>query len=86
MRLLRLFVALAFVALGATVGALNRQATLVDMGFATIPATLGVALLTTLLLGVVLGGLAVTASVVLPLQRRLARLQRERVLPPTSGA
>ena len=85
MRLLRLFVAIAFVALGATVGALNRQAALVDMGFASVSATLGVALLTTLLLGVVLGGLAVTASVVLPLRRRVARLQREHSTPPPSG-
>ena len=58
MRLLRLLVAVAFVAMGAIVGALNRQATIVDAGFALIPTTLGVALLTTLLLGVALGGLA----------------------------
>lgn len=86
MRLLRLLVAVAFVAMGAIVGALNRQATIVDAGFALIPTTLGVALLTTLLLGVALGGLAVTASLVLPLRRRIARLQRERIAPPSPGA
>ena len=79
MRLIRFLVALACLLAGAVIGALNRQSVLVDLGFLTVPSTLGVALLVALLLGVLAGGLAITASVVLPLRRRLARAERSRV-------
>ncbi|MFQ6310308.1 hypothetical protein [Lysobacter capsici] len=36
-----------------------------------------------LLIGALIGGLAISASVVLPLRRRLARAQRTAVAPPT---
>jgi hypothetical protein len=81
--MIRLLIALACIALGAIVGALNRQAAVIDLGPVQIDTTLGVALLAALLLGVVLGGLAIAASVVLPLRRRIARIERER--PPTSS-
>lgn len=54
-------------------GALNPQVVAVDFGIATLRPTLGVALLATLLLGAILGGMAIMASVVLPLQQRLRR-------------
>lgn len=76
MRLIRIFVALGFLLVGATLGALNRQAALVDLGFASVPTTLGVALILALLLGVLAGGLAVTFGVVVPLRRRLSRAMR----------
>ncbi|GAB3094699.1 lipopolysaccharide assembly protein LapA domain-containing protein [Lysobacter terrae] len=85
MRVFRLLIAFACIALGAIVGALNRQATLVDLGPAQIPTTLGVALLVALLLGVLLGGLAIAASVVLPLRRRIARIERQSMASTTSG-
>ena len=85
MRVFRLLIAFACIALGAIVGALNRQATLVDLGAAQIPTTLGVALLVALLLGVLLGGLAIAASVVLPLRRRIARIERQPTASATSG-
>lgn len=85
MRVIRLLIAFACIALGAVVGALNRQATLIDLGATQIPTTLGVALLVALLLGVLLGGLAIAASVVLPLRRQLARAERQGKSTTTTG-
>ena len=73
MRLLRLLVAFFFLAAGLAVGALNPQPVAIDLGFATLHATLGIALLVALLLGVIAGGLVLAASVVLPLRKRLRR-------------
>ena len=84
MRMIRLLIAFACIALGAIVGALNRHAAVIDLGPVQITTTLGVALLITLLLGVLLGGLAIAASVVLPLRRRLSRIERQHN-PPTSS-
>lgn len=77
MRLIRFLIAFACLALGAIVGALNRQPVSIDVGFSHVPSNLGVALIAALLVGVLLGGLAISASVVLPLRRRLARFERE---------
>ena len=44
---------------------------MIDLGLRRLPTNLGVALLVALLLGVLIGGLAISASVVLPLRRRL---------------
>lgn len=75
MRLLRLLVALSCVAAGIVVGALNPQSIVLDLGVMSLRATLGVALLVSLLIGVVVGGLVMTASVVLPLRQRLRRAE-----------
>ena len=78
MRLFRLLIALACLAAGIAVGGLNTQAVQLDLGFAQLPTSLGVAVLVALLLGVVVGGLALAASVVLPLRQRLRRLESAR--------
>jgi len=75
MRMIRMLVALACVAAGVVVGALNPQRVLLDVGFATTTTTLGIAVLVALLIGVVVGGLVLTAGVVLPLQQRLRRAE-----------
>ena len=77
MRLLRFLIAIMCLGAGAVVGALNRTPIVVDLGFARMPTNLGVSLLAALLLGVLVGGLAISASVVLPLRRRLARAERQ---------
>lgn len=82
MRLIRFLVAFACVALGAVVGALNRQLISIDLGIAHLPTNLGVALIVTLLMGALLGGLAISASLVLPLRRRLARAERDQRIAP----
>jgi lipopolysaccharide assembly protein A len=84
MRVIRLLIAIVCIALGAILGALNRQSAIIDLGGARISTTLGVALLVALLLGVMLGGLAIAASVVLPLRRRLADIERERIAPASN--
>jgi uncharacterized integral membrane protein len=73
MRLIRLLIAFLCLAVGLVVGALNHQPVVMDLGFNTLHATLGVSVLVALLLGALIGGLAVTASVVLPLRQRLRR-------------
>ena len=49
MRVIRFLVAFACLALGAVVGALNRQFVTIDLGAAYIPTNLGVALIVALL-------------------------------------
>lgn len=73
MRLLKSLIALCFVALGIIFGALNRDPVRVDLWFGALEGRLGLVLLVVLLAGAVLGGLVVTAGVVLPLRRNLAR-------------
>lgn len=73
MRLLKSLIALCFVALGIVFGALNRHPVRVDLWFGALEGRLGLVLLVVLLAGAVLGGLVVTAGVVLPLRRTLAR-------------
>ena len=48
MRMIRLLIAFACIALGAVVGALNRQLTTIDFGALQVSTTLGVALLVAL--------------------------------------
>ena len=69
MRFLRALFALAFLAAGVTLGVLNAGVATVDLGVVRLHAGLGVILLCTLLAGVLLGGLAIVVSVVLPLRR-----------------
>ncbi|MFP7721564.1 lipopolysaccharide assembly protein LapA domain-containing protein [Lysobacter sp. A3-1-A15] len=76
MRLIRILVAFACLATGAIVGALNRDLVQIDFGVLVIATTLGIALIVSLLLGVLIGGLSVSAAVVLPLRRRLSRVER----------
>jgi lipopolysaccharide assembly protein A len=85
MRLVRFFVAFACLVLGAIVGALNRTLISIDFGIGSVATNLGVALIVALLLGVLIGGLAISASLVLPLRRRLVRAERQRI-EPTSKA
>jgi putative membrane protein len=73
MRLIRLLIALFCVAAGVAIGALNAQPVVLDLGMATLHATLGVSVLVALLLGVLIGGLVLTVSAVLPLRQRLQR-------------
>ena len=73
MRLLRVLVGFFFIAAGLAIGALNPQPVAIDLGFATLHATLGVAILVSLLAGVFAGGLVLAVSVVLPLRKRLRR-------------
>lgn len=85
MRLIRWLIALLCLAVGIVVGALNPQPVALDLGMATLHSTLGVSVLLSLLLGVIVGGLVLVASVVLPLRQRLRREARARQVPPSAG-
>lgn len=84
MRLIRLLVALSCLAVGVAIGALNAQPISLDLGITTFHSTLGVCILLALLAGVLIGGTVISASVVLPMQRRLALAARRSNLPPDS--
>lgn len=70
MRPIRILIALLCLLSGVAIGALNPQVVDIDLGFAVLRPTLGVALLATLLAGAVAGGLATVVSVVLPVRQR----------------
>lgn len=73
MRLIRLLVALACLAAGLALGALNTQPVRLDLGFVQWPTTLGVVVIVALIVGAIVGGLALAASVLWPSRRRVAR-------------
>jgi len=75
MRLVRLIAAFACIVLGAIVGALNTQRVVLDLGFTTIPTSLGLGILLALLLGVLVGGTILAIGVVAPMRRRLRRAE-----------
>ena len=70
MRLVRLLIALACLVAGIALGGLNTQPVHLDLGFAQLPTTLGVAVIAALLVGVVVGGLALAACTLMPRIRR----------------
>ncbi|HQW59503.1 lipopolysaccharide assembly protein LapA domain-containing protein [Thermomonas sp.] len=84
MRLIRLIIAVTCILLGAIVGALNTQPVLLDIGFASVRASLGLSVLVALLLGVVVGGGILAIGVVAPLRRRLRRAEQAR--PVAAGS
>ena len=73
MRALRAVVAVLFLGVGLALGALKPQPVAIDLGFSILHASLGVALLLTLLAGVIAGGLVLAASTLLPRRARLLR-------------
>ncbi len=82
MRPLRALVAILFLLIGVALGALNSAPAMVDLGLVQVHAGLGVILLCTLLAGVLIGGLAMTALIVLPLRRELRRARKIQTDPP----
>ncbi|MES2668854.1 MAG: LapA family protein [Pseudomonadota bacterium] len=83
MRPLRLLIAIVFLAVGLVLGVLNAEPVAVDLGVVEAKAGLGVILLCTLLAGVLVGALAIVASVVLPLRRTLRRIGTQAQKPET---
>ena len=82
MRLIRLLIGILCMAARATVGALNAQPVALDLSVTILHATLGVCVLLALLIGVIVGGLVLTASVVLPMRQRA----RRSAVPPTNAS
>lgn len=76
MPLIKTLLALAFVMLGIIFGALNRDVMHIDLFFATLQASIGLTVLLVLLLGCLLGGFVVLATVVWPMRGDLAKAEK----------
>lgn len=85
MPLLRTLIALAFVMLGIIFGALNRDVMRIDLFFTTLQASVGLTVLLVLLLGCLLGGLVVLATVVWPMRSALAKAEKAAAKIVTEG-
>jgi putative membrane protein len=85
MPLLRTLIALAFVMLGIIFGALNRDVMHIDLFFTTLQASIGLTVLLVLLLGCLLGGLVVLATVVWPMRSALAKAEKAAAKIVTEG-
>jgi lipopolysaccharide assembly protein A len=76
MPLLRTLLALAFIMSGVVFAALNRDVMRIDVFFTTLQASIGLTVLLVLLLGCLLGGLVVLATVVWPMRSDLAKAEK----------
>ncbi|MEO6173009.1 MAG: lipopolysaccharide assembly protein LapA domain-containing protein [Arenimonas sp.] len=76
MPLLKTLLALAFVIMGIVFGALNRDVMHIDLFFTTLQASIGLTVLLVLLLGCLLGGLVVLATVVWPMRSNLIKAEK----------
>ncbi len=90
MNILRLMVALVFLALGLIIGFLNDSPPItLDLIFLEWSTTPGNAIILSLLTGVVIGASTVLATLVIPLYaklRKAGKAQSAQVIPPpTSG-
>ncbi len=83
---IRIAVAIACLLAGGVVGALNPQPIALDLGFATLHASLGLGVLVALLLGVLVGGMLLAIGVVAPLRQRLRRAEAACALAKQSGS
>jgi len=76
MNMFRLVVALLFLAYGLIIGVLNTQPITLKLLFTEFQTSSGVGIMLSLLLGVVVGGLIVVATLVWPLYAKLRRANR----------
>ncbi|MDR7070564.1 putative integral membrane protein [Pseudoxanthomonas japonensis] len=84
MNMFRLVVALLFLAYGLIIGVLNTQPITLKLLFTEFQTSSGVGIMLSLLLGVVVGGLIVVATLVWPLYAKLRKATR--MQPPAAGA
>lgn len=83
MSTVRLVVALIFLAAGLVIGVLNTQPIVLKLLFTEIPTSSGVAIILSLLFGVLIGGLIVMATMVLPLYARLRKASKAQTSAPS---
>ncbi|MDG2524329.1 LapA family protein [Stenotrophomonas sp. HITSZ_GD] len=77
MKVFQLLLMLAFLLVGLIIGALNSQPILIDFAFASLATTSGVAIIVSLLAGVLIGGVLVLAVMVLPLYSKLRQANKQ---------
>ena len=83
MRALTAIIALLFVLAGIIIGALNQQSVDIDLLFFHYQAHIGLALILSLLAGVVIGG--ALASISLLIKRRGISVPKPRSAPPATA-
>jgi uncharacterized integral membrane protein len=87
MNILRLIVALIFLGAGLLIGVLNTQPITLKLLFTDIQTSSGVAIILSLLAGVVIGGLIMLATLVWPLYAKLRKANKQAAAPtPMPGA
>jgi len=79
MKVFRLLLMLAFLLVGLVIGALNSQPILIDFAFSSIATTSGIAIIVSLLAGVLIGGALVLVAVVYPLYSKLRLANKQAV-------
>ena len=84
MNIFRLIVALIFLGMGLLIGVLNTQPITLKLLFAEIQTSSGVAIILSLLAGVVIGGLIVLATMVWPLYTKLRKASKQAATPASS--
>ena len=84
MNIFRLIVALIFLGMGLLIGVLNTQPITLKLLFAEIQTSSGVAIILSLLAGVVIGGLIVLATMVWPLYTKLRKANKQAATPASS--
>ena len=77
MNTFRLVVALLFLAYGLIIGVLNTQPITLKLVFTEFQTSSGVGIMLSLLLGVVIGGLIMVATVAWPLYAKLRKANRQ---------
>ena len=89
MNIFRLIIALAFLATGLLIGVLNTQPITLKLLFTQIETSSGVAIILSLLAGVIIGGLIALATLVWPLYNKLRKANKQAATTPaapTQGA
>ena len=82
MIIFRLIIALVFLAIGLLVGVLNTQPITLKLLFTQIETSSGVAIILSLLAGVVIGGLIALATLVWPLYTKLRKANKQVAATP----
>lgn len=88
MNIFRLIIALIFLGIGLLVGVLNTQPITLKLLFTDIQTSSGVAIILSLLAGVIIGGLIVLATLVWPLYTKLRKANKQAAtpLPPVDSS
>ena len=84
MNIFRLIIALVFLAIGLLVGVLNTQPITLKLLFTQIETSSGVAIILSLLAGVVIGGLIALATLVWPLYTKLCKANKQVAATPSA--
>ena len=81
MKVFRLLVLLAVLLLGLIIGAMNMAEMTINLAFTQLKTSIGVAIIASLLIGVIVGAGLVLVSVVIPLYAQLRRANKSVATP-----